>query len=109
MMVAFSCFCESHEPPPLGDVLGIVPPHRHGHRNGQQSGYVLHHRNVCCRPGGHSGNTERLVARWRRIVAFIKALDLLHQEMCAVLHHHTAMAIEIASDGCAFVRPRGLF
>jgi len=30
-MVAFSGFCESHEPPPSGDVGGIVPPHRHGH------------------------------------------------------------------------------
>ena len=43
-MVAFSGFNESHEPPPLGDALGIVPPHRNGHRNGQQSEYMLHHR-----------------------------------------------------------------
>ena len=37
-MVAFTGFYESHEPPPLSDVHGIVPPHRHGHRNGQQNG-----------------------------------------------------------------------
>ena len=40
-MVAFSGFCESREPPPLGNALGIVPSHRHGHQNGQQSGYML--------------------------------------------------------------------
>jgi hypothetical protein len=37
-MVAFSGFYESHEPPPSGDARGIVLPHRHGHRNGQQRG-----------------------------------------------------------------------
>ena len=108
-MVAFSGFNESHEPPPSGDVCSIVPPHRHGHQNGQQSGYMLHRRNVCCRPGGRRGNTEQVVARWRRLVASIKALDLLHRAMRAVLHHRTAMAIEIASDGGAFVRRRHLF
>jgi len=40
-MVAFSGFCESHKPSPLGDALGIIPPHHHGHQNGQQSGYML--------------------------------------------------------------------
>jgi hypothetical protein len=34
----------------------------------------------------------------------MKALDLLHREMRAVSHHRTATAIEIASDGGAFVR-----
>jgi len=33
-MVAFSGFCESHKPSPLGDALGIIPPHHHGHQNG---------------------------------------------------------------------------
>jgi hypothetical protein len=37
------------------------------------------------------------------LMAFMKALDLLHRTMCAVLHHHTAMAIEMASDGGTFV------
>ena len=50
-MVAFSGFYESHEPPPSGDVRGIVPPHRHGHRNGQQSGYMLHRCFFCCYHG----------------------------------------------------------
>ena len=108
-MAAFSGFYDSHKPPPPGDARGIVPPHRHGHRNGQQSGYMLHRRFICCRPGGRRGNTERVVARWRHLVASIKALDLLHQAMHAVLHHRTAMAIEIASDGCAFVRRHHLF
>ena len=43
---AFSGFYESHEPPPLGDALGIVLPHWDGHQNGQQSGYILHRRVV---------------------------------------------------------------
>ena len=37
-MAAFSGFKESHKPPPLGDVCGIVSAHHHGHRNGQQRG-----------------------------------------------------------------------
>jgi hypothetical protein len=36
--VVFSGFYKSHEPPPSGDARGIVLPHRHGHRNGQQRG-----------------------------------------------------------------------
>jgi hypothetical protein len=39
----------------------------------------------------------------------MKALDLLHQAMRAVLHHRTVMAIEMASDGGAFVRSSILF
>jgi hypothetical protein len=39
---------------------------------------------------------ERVVAQWQRLVAFMKALDHLHQAMHAVLHHRTAMAIEMA-------------
>ncbi len=108
-MAAFSGVYESHKPPPLVDARGIVPAHRHGHRNDQQSGFILHRRTVCCRSGGRRGNTERVVARWRCLVASIKALDLLHRVMRAVSHHHTAMAIEIASDGGAFVRRRHLF
>ena len=102
-MVEFSGFCESHKPPPSGDALGIVPSHRDHHQNGHQSGYILHYRCVDCHPGGRRGNTERVVTQWRRLVAFIKALDLLYRAMRAVSHHHTAMAIEIASDRGAFV------
>jgi len=36
-MAAFSGFFESHEPPPLGDARSILPAHRNGHQNGQQS------------------------------------------------------------------------
>ncbi len=39
-MVVFSGFYESHEPPPLGNARGIVPPHRDGYQTGQQSGYM---------------------------------------------------------------------
>jgi len=67
------------------------------------------HRCVDCHPGGRRGNTEQVVAQWLRLVASIKALDLLHRAMRAVSHHRTAMAIEIASDGGAFVCCRHLF
>ena len=108
-MAVFSGFYESHKPPPSFDARGIIPAHRDGHRNSQQSGFILHRRTVCCRPGGRRGNTERLVARWRRLLAYIIALDLLHRAMRAVSHHRTAMAIEIASNRGAFVRRRRLF
>jgi hypothetical protein len=49
------------------------------------------------------GDTERVFARWRRLVAFMKALDFLHWAMCTKLHHCTAMAIKMASDGGTFV------
>jgi len=39
-MVAFSGFYESHKPPPSGDARGIIPLHRNGYENGQQSGYI---------------------------------------------------------------------
>jgi hypothetical protein len=102
-MAAFSGFYESHGPTPSSDVRGIVPAQRHGHRNGQQSGHILHRCFVFFRPGGCRGNTERIVARWWRLVAFMKALDLFHWTMCMVLHHRTAMAIEMASNGGTFV------
>jgi hypothetical protein len=107
-MAAFSGFYESHGPTPSGDVRGIVPAHHHSHCNGQQSSHILHRHFVFCRPGGRRGNTERVVARWRRLVAFMKALNLLHQAMLAVFRRQTAMAIEMASDGGTFVRCRHL-
>ena len=70
---------------------------------------LYHHCSVDCRPGGHRGSTEQVVARWRRLVLFMKALDLLHQAMLTILHHCTAMAIEVARDGGAFVHCRRLF
>ena len=108
-MVAFSGFYESHGPTPLGDAHGIVPAHRHGHESGQQSGHILHCHFVFCRPGRCRGDTERLVAQWWRLVAFMKDLDLLYWAMRAVLHHCTAMAIKMASKGGTFVRCCRLF
>jgi hypothetical protein len=73
-MAAFSGFYESHGPTSLGDACSIVLAYRHGHRNGQQSGHILHHRcSVDCCPGSHWGNTERVVARWRHLVAFYES------------------------------------
>ena len=67
-------------------------------QNGQLSGHILHCEFVCCCPGSFRGNTEGVVTRWQRLVAFMKALDLLHQAMHWVSHHRTAMAINMASN-----------
>ena len=71
---------------------------------------MLHCHFVCCCPGGggRRGDTER-VAQWLRLVAFMKALDLLHQAMLAVSHRRSAMAIKLASNGGPFVRCGRLF
>ena len=61
-MAAFSGFYENHDTPPQGDARGIVPMHHDDHQNSQQSGYILHHLFVDCRPGGHQGDTEQVVA-----------------------------------------------
>jgi hypothetical protein len=58
LMAALSGFYESHKPPPSVNARGIVPAHHDGHRNSQQSGFILHRRTVCCRAGGRRGNTE---------------------------------------------------
>ena len=99
-MAVFSGFYESPGSPLLGDVRSIKLPHHNDHQSGHQSGYIIHCFFVCYRPGSHWGDMER---------SFMKALDLLHQAMCAVLHHRTAMTIEKAYDGGAFVCCRQLF
>jgi hypothetical protein len=43
------------------------------------------------------GDTEQVVARWRSLVAFIKALDLLCLVICTVSFRRTAMAIKMVS------------
>ncbi len=108
-MGAYSGFYESHEPPPSGDAHGIVPAHRNSHRNGQQSGYILHNCCVDCRPGGRRGDTRPVVAQWRRSAASCEALVILHQAMRSILHWRTAMAIEMARGGGKFIRRRRLF
>ena len=71
-------------------------------------GHVAY-RCVDCVSGGRQGDTERVVARWRSLVAFMKALDLRNLEMRSVFHRRIAMSIEMARDGGAFVRRRRLF
>jgi hypothetical protein len=70
---------------------------------------MFHSRCVDCRPGGRRGDTERVVAQWRRPVASGEALVMLHWAMRSVLHRRTAMAIEIACDGGAFICNCSLF
>jgi hypothetical protein len=108
-MVALSGFYESHKPPPSCDACGIVPAHRNGHWNSQQSGYILHNRCVDCVPGCPPGQYGAVVTRWQCSVASGEALVMLHQDVHSVLHRRTAMAIEMAHGGGTFVRPHHLF
>jgi hypothetical protein len=62
-------------------------------------GTLIHRCFVDCCPGGRRGDTERVVARWRRSVASGEALDMLHRAMRSVLHQRTAMAIKMVRDG----------
>jgi hypothetical protein len=43
--------------------------------------------------------SEQMLARWWRLVAFMKATNLFHQAMRAVLYCRIATAIEMASKG----------
>jgi len=88
---------------------GVLPAHRHGHQNGQQSGHILHIHFVCCRPGGRRGDTEPVVTRWQYLVAFMKALVMLHWAMPHVPLQRLRTAIKMACNGGAFVRRRRFF
>ena len=46
--------------------------------------------------------SEQVLARWRRLVAFMKATNLLHRAMRAVQYRRIAMAIETASKVGSF-------
>jgi hypothetical protein len=41
--------------------------------------------------------SERLLIRWRRLVAFMKAMDLPHRTMCPLKYRRTTTAIEMAN------------
>ncbi len=58
---------------------------------------------VDCCPGRRWGDTERVGARCRHPVAYGVALDIPHWEMPSVLLRRTAVAIETAGGGGAFV------
>jgi hypothetical protein len=49
---------------------------------------------IACCPGGHWGDTERVVAQCQCLVASRVALDMLHWAMRFVLHQRTTMAIK---------------
>jgi hypothetical protein len=105
-MVAFSGFYEIHDPPPSGDARGTITAASRWPSKWPTKWVHVHND---CRPGGRRGDTERVVARWRRPVASGKALVMLHWMMRSVLHRRTAMAIKMARNGGAFVRRRRLF
>jgi hypothetical protein len=66
-------------------------------------GVCLHCYFVCCCPCSHWGDTEQLVAQWRRPVTSKVALDMPHQAMPSVLPQRTTVAIKMANNGGAFV------
>jgi hypothetical protein len=41
--------------------------------------------------------SERVLARWRRLVAFMKATNLLYQVMCGVYYRRIALTIKMVS------------
>jgi len=41
--------------------------------------------------------SEQVLAQWRHLVAFMKAMNLLHWVMRTVLYRHTAMTIKMVS------------
>jgi hypothetical protein len=45
--------------------------------------------------GGHQGNTARVLAQWRHLVALHKATDALHRAMCTAPYRSGGMAIKI--------------
>jgi hypothetical protein len=108
-MAVFSGFYESPGHPPSGDGHGIVPPHCDDHRNGHQSGYIIHRCFVCFRPGSCQGDTERVNARWWHPVASGVALDMLHLVMPHLAIQRLTMAIKMARNRGAFIRRRRLF
>ena len=56
---------------------------------------------ACC-PGGRWGDTEQVVARCRRPVASVVALDTLHRAMPSVLLRRIRKAFKIGRNGGAF-------
>ncbi len=56
---------------------------------------------ACC-PGGHWGNTERVVTQCRHPVASIVALDTLHWAMPSVSLQRICKAFKISRNGGAF-------
>ena len=86
-----------------------VPAHHHGHKNGQQSGHMLHRCFICCCPGSRRGNTECVVAQWPHPVDSGVALVMLHWTMPCVLLQCNHMAIEMACNEGTFVCCSHLF
>ena len=102
-MAVFSGFYESPGPPPSGDVHRIVLLHRDDHRNGHQSGHIIH----CCLFA--IALAAAGVMQSGRPVASSVALDMLHRVMTHASLQCLTMAIEMACNGGAFVCRRRLF
>jgi hypothetical protein len=90
----------------LGNACSYVPAHCHGHQNATFLGVFVDCCLFACCPGGHWGNTERVVIQWQLPGVSSVALDLLHWAMPRLLLQRIRMAIKMACDGGTFVRHR---
>ena len=59
--------------------------------------------------GVHQGNTGRIIARWRRPVAYKVALNMLSRAMRSSPHWRIVVVVKMANDGNTFVRCCRLF
>ncbi len=89
-----SGFRDNPGPPSLVDVLGYVPAHRQGQRNGQQVWYFFVVFFWHATPLSVRCDTEPIFARWRRPVSSHEALNPLYWSMLAVLHRRIISSVE---------------
>ena len=59
--------------------------------------------------GIRQGDSEQIIAQWRRLVAYKAALDMLRRAMRSSPHRRIVMAVNMAHDGGTFVSCSPLF
>jgi hypothetical protein len=91
-----SGFRDSPGPPPSVDALGYVPAHRQGERIGRQVWYFFVVFFWHSTPPSVRGDTARILARWRRLVASREALNILYQAISPVSRWRISSSIETA-------------
>jgi hypothetical protein len=59
--------------------------------------------------GIRQGDSEQIIAQWRRLVAYKAALDMLRWAMRLSPHRRIVMVVNMAHDGGTFVNCSPLF